>query len=300
MNAYWRSVLSNYVVIDVETTGRSNSDRLTQLAAVRYVDGEEVDSFASYVNPHKPIPFIVREKTGITDEMVAEAPDVEAVLPDYLAFLRKAPVVTGYNVRFDLRFLSAASGENLAESLDWFDAMEIAKKSIPGLPHYRLSDICERIGYQTDFHDALNDCRACAAVLSTIESGDIPRACSPVLTVRAACGSRPDKKEPDIQVVADGQLAGKNVVLTGELTFSRECATALLESAGAFVKKAVSSKIDFLITGDRVVTMGPSVKEKKAAELIAGGGKIRIINEAELVQMLEGKELEAHGAAEPV
>lgn len=301
MKVYWEGSLSDCVVLDVETTGTSNEAKITQLAAVLYINGEEVDNFVSYVNPHQPIPFIVQEKTGITDEMVAEAPDVEAVLPSYLAFLRQAPVVTGYNVRFDLRFLSNASGEDLTESLDWFDALPIAKLYIPDLPHYRLCDVCDVVGYDTAFHDALNDCRACAAVLIAIEEGSSPFVQEPMPSTRMVWRhrgtERTERPLPNIQVTADGALAGKNVVLTGELTFSRDHAIELIKAAGGKVTGSVSRRTSYLVVGERVATMGPSGKEKKAAELIAAGQDIKIIHEADFVRLLEGKELETDGAA---
>lgn len=170
--------LTDYVVIDLETTGLSpTSCRIIQLSAVRYVDQREHSRFVSYVDPGCGIPPMVQQLTGITPQQLADAPCITEILPDYLRFIRQSPFLTGYNVSFDLSFLRAACGYDLSAQLRWFDTLSLARRGLPGLGSYRLASVCASIGYKTDFHDALNDCRACAAVLqylcrlSPVEAG---------------------------------------------------------------------------------------------------------------------------------
>jgi len=74
-----------YVVFDVETTGLSAVyNTIIELAAVKVKDGEIIDRFMSFANPHHPLSVTTMELTGITDEMVKDAPDVEEVLRRFI------------------------------------------------------------------------------------------------------------------------------------------------------------------------------------------------------------------------
>lgn len=162
------SDIKNFVVIDVETTGLDpDTCEIIQLAAVRYRRNRAVEYYSTYVDPLCPIPPRITEITGITDEMVADAPAIGDVLSEFVTFMRRAPYVTAYNAKFDMSFLDAAAGCDLSGSFKWFDTMD-AVKEVLSLPRYRLVDVCEYIGFDTQFHDALCDCFACGAALNYI------------------------------------------------------------------------------------------------------------------------------------
>ena len=76
-----------FIVFDLETTGLNPaSEEITEIAACRVVDGAIQDSFQTYVNPHKPIPEEITKLTGISDETVADAPDLDEAVPKFLAW----------------------------------------------------------------------------------------------------------------------------------------------------------------------------------------------------------------------
>lgn len=101
----------DYVVVDTETTGATDdgdsSDAIIQIGAVRIIDGKivEDDSFARLVNPGQPISAAARRFHGITDNMVADAPGIEAVLADFLDYAGDA-VLVGHNVAVDLALIN--------------------------------------------------------------------------------------------------------------------------------------------------------------------------------------------------
>ncbi len=67
----------DYVVFDLETTGiRVGSDDIIEISAIKVKGGQVTDTFSTLVNPGRPIPYCATAVNGITDEMVAEAPDI--------------------------------------------------------------------------------------------------------------------------------------------------------------------------------------------------------------------------------
>ncbi|NES53221.1 hypothetical protein G3565_33300, partial [Escherichia coli] len=73
-----------YVVFDVETTGLSAVyDTIIELAAVKVKGGEIIDKFEAFANPHRPLSATIIELTGITDDMLQDAPDVVDVIRDF-------------------------------------------------------------------------------------------------------------------------------------------------------------------------------------------------------------------------
>src|SRR5688572_8662170 len=83
-----------FCVLDLETTGGSPADSaITEVGACKVVRGEVVGTFQTLVNPGQPVPAFVRLLTGISDELLVEAPDVESVMPALLEFLRDSVIV---------------------------------------------------------------------------------------------------------------------------------------------------------------------------------------------------------------
>lgn len=109
---------TTFVVVDLETTGGSPAtSAITEIGAVKVRGGVELGEFQTLVDPGSPIPAFISVLTGITDQMVADAPRIGQVLPAFLEFARGA-VVVAHNARFDVGFLRAACEE---EGLEWPD-----------------------------------------------------------------------------------------------------------------------------------------------------------------------------------
>ena len=98
-----------FVVFDVETTGiNAAKERLTEIGAVRMVNGEKTEVFKTYVNPERPIPEHITELTGIDDRMVADAPLEEEAVRQFLAFCGDS-ILVAHNAKFDMGFIEAAA-----------------------------------------------------------------------------------------------------------------------------------------------------------------------------------------------
>ena len=92
---------NRYVVIDLETTGLNPQyDFITEFGAVLVENSEIVDTFEQFVKPKKRIPEEVEDLTGITNEMVSDAPSINIVLPKFLKFIGN-DILVGHNIDFD-------------------------------------------------------------------------------------------------------------------------------------------------------------------------------------------------------
>jgi DNA polymerase-3 subunit epsilon len=161
---------TDFVVVDLETTGWTpGSARITEIGAVLFSSGRVTGEFCTLINPGHPIPAEIAALTGISDAMVAQAPVIEAVLPDFLAFAGGA-VLTAHNAPFDLGFLIAACADC---GLSWpdppvLDTVALARQVLgeAEVPDCKLSTLASYFDAPTaPCHRALADARATAAVL---------------------------------------------------------------------------------------------------------------------------------------
>ncbi len=104
---------TTFVVLDLETSGASpkSGSAITEIGAVKVCGGQELGTFKTFVNPGTPLPPFITELTGITDEMLVDAPRIESVLPILFEFLgsERTTVFVAHNAPFDLSFLKASA-----------------------------------------------------------------------------------------------------------------------------------------------------------------------------------------------
>lgn len=156
-----------FVAFDLETTGLSpKRDRIIEIGAIRYQEGEAKESFHTLINPGKHIPESASEINHIYDDMVADAPAIEEALPAFVSFISGMPVVA-HNAGFDVSFIETALVKaDLTASIDYADSLQMARKAYPDLPNHKLGTVAEYIGFRnTDQHRALGDCEALGAIV---------------------------------------------------------------------------------------------------------------------------------------
>ena len=103
--------LSCFIAFDFETTGLdSKSDRIIEVAAIKFENGEISDRYVELVNPQRDIPGVITDITGITNSMVQSKPNEEEIVDDLLSFLGDYPLVA-HNIQFDEKFLSYISNQ---------------------------------------------------------------------------------------------------------------------------------------------------------------------------------------------
>lgn len=151
-----------FVALDIETTGLDHHrDTIIEIGAVKYDGSKIVDRWQSLINPQRLIPTPIIQLTGITNEMVRDAPPIKAVIQDFADFVGDLPVV-GHNVNFDLNFLKVhhAFSENKVN-----DTFEVAAVMMPNAPRYSLSALVDTL-QATNLrpHRAQEDAEATLAV----------------------------------------------------------------------------------------------------------------------------------------
>jgi DNA polymerase-3 subunit epsilon len=158
------------VVLDFETTGLSpaNGDRITEVAALRLEGARVVDRYVSLVNAGVRIPAFITALTGISNEMIADAPPAAGVVRALVDFIGTDTVVA-HNASFDRGFLVAEAARQGIGGREFptLCTMRLSRRLLPGLASYRLASVAERLGvhYSGRAHRAEADARVAADVL---------------------------------------------------------------------------------------------------------------------------------------
>ncbi|PCJ63852.1 MAG: DNA polymerase III subunit epsilon [Bacteroidetes bacterium] len=150
-----------YTVVDIETTGGSHGNRITEIAAIR-TDGIQIlDSYETLINPEVFIPKSITLLTGITNAMVDTAPRFEEIAEEFLSFLGDT-IFIAHNVSFDYSIIKNHF-EDLAISFNRkkLCTVRLSRGIIPGYPSYSLGKICGQLGIENhNRHRAMGDTQA--------------------------------------------------------------------------------------------------------------------------------------------
>lgn len=166
-----------FVILDLETSGAAPSTgaAITEIGAVKVRGGEIIGEFQTFVNPQHGLSDFITSLTGITDEMLADAPKIKSVLPDFFEFLgsHNETVLVAHNAPFDLGFLKAAAKKHKCAWPDYpvIDTVRIARSVLERdeVANCKLSTLATFFGAATSpTHRALDDARATVDVLHGI------------------------------------------------------------------------------------------------------------------------------------
>jgi DNA polymerase-3 subunit epsilon len=163
-----------FVVLDLETSGASalTGSAIIEIGAVKVCGGQIIGSFETFINPYTCLSPFITELTGITDQLLATAPPIEAILPSLFEFLGspESTVFVAHNAPFDLSFLKAASDMHgyIWPDFRVVDTVKMARYVLTkdDVPNYQLGTLA--YFFQTSVmpnHRALDDARATVDVL---------------------------------------------------------------------------------------------------------------------------------------
>ena len=163
-----------FVVFDIETTGLNNNpamgrmDRIIELGAVKIVNGEMTEKFSTFVACKERLSNEIINLTGIHDEDLIGAPEIDKVLADFYKFTDGA-ILVGHNVNFDYRFVHYYGEENgYMFDKKLYDTLALAQEVLRGqLANYKLNTVADYYGFTFNHHRAFDD--ACVTAKVFIE-----------------------------------------------------------------------------------------------------------------------------------
>lgn len=158
---------TTFTAIDFETTGLyAATDRIVELGAVQFKDGEILATFDALVDPGVRVTPEILSITGISDEMLAGRPSIATVLPDFMKFVGTS-VLVAHNAPFDIGFLRAElQRAHLPEVKNPIvDTQQLAQKAYPGQRSYALQSLVAFLEFPpNNAHRALDDSLMCMKV----------------------------------------------------------------------------------------------------------------------------------------
>ena len=151
-----------FTIFDTETTGLDPrcGDRIVEIAAIRVQGSRVLGQFESLVNPQRPVSAGAYAVNRISDDMLRDAPTVDAVLPGFLDFI-EGSCLCSYNLPFDLGFLKneiAISGSWSLDNVPLIDVLAMSRRLLPELDRHALGFVAGSLGIeQRQEHRALSD-----------------------------------------------------------------------------------------------------------------------------------------------
>ena len=158
---------ATYVVFDVETTGLSNQyDQIIELAAVKVKDGEIIDKFERFSNPHEKLSETIINLTHITDDMLVDAPEIEEVLTEFKEWVGDA-IFVAHNASFDMGFIDTGY-ERLGfgpSTNGVIDTLELSRTINTEYGKHGLNFLAKKYGVElTQHHRAIYDTETTAYI----------------------------------------------------------------------------------------------------------------------------------------
>lgn len=162
-----QDIRGSFVVLDIETTGFSpTEDKIIEIGAVKICNGKIVDTFSTFVNPNRNIPYKIQELTGINPSMVENAPKIEEIIEEFIGFAGDS-VLVAHNASFDISFIrKVCTDMNIQLDNAIMDTIPLAKFLFPELKRYKLDIVAKHLGINLEnHHRAIDDAKATAQIL---------------------------------------------------------------------------------------------------------------------------------------
>lgn len=305
------SLPKDFIVLDIETTGLDYEFcEIIEISAIKVENEKIIDKFSTLIQPTADIienedstyeiiyvPSFITKLTGITNEMLSNAPKINEVIPDFLRFIGNH-IIVGHNVNFDINFLyDSANKLGYFLTNNYIDTMRIARKIFPEYNHHRLKDVASYVGLtKRTSHRAEDDCHTTffcylkmkQKILEQMTESDFIHSFKRKNSKINVSDIGPSVDEID----ETNPIFGKTVVFTGTLkNMQRKDAMQIVANLGGINGNSITKKTNFLVIGSEEfatsVKNGKTNKMKKAEEYILNGIDISIISETAFFDMIK-------------
>ena len=286
----------DFLAIDVET---ANSDMasICQIGFVIYENGKIIKEWSSFVNPEDGFDSWNESIHNINEEQVENSP----TFPEIYHFLKShlEEYICACHTHFDRVSINRACLKYDLHPIKnkWIDTAKVTRRCWDEFSYkgYGLSNVCEKLGYNFDHHDALEDAKASAYILmsatmkeeNTIDDW-LERISNPILS-NAKTYNKSITKDGN----PEGNLFGEVLVFTGALQIPRREASKLASEIGCKVDNSVTKKTSLLVVGDidlRKLSADKSSKHIKAEKLKLEGQNIKILQETDFIALYESNQ----------
>jgi len=286
----------DFIAIDVETANADMSS-ICQIGIALFRDSQLAGEWGRLIDPQTYFDNINIGIHGITQDDISGAPTFAQIFPDLSKLLQEN--ITVIHTPFDRVAIQQAAilhNLNLPETT-WLDTAKVARRTWSEFSQrgYGLASVCKKIGYEFKHHDALEDAKASGEILlaASRETGlDLPGWAKRVkLSIDLSKNSPSSVKREGNH---EGILSGEVIVFTGQLQITKNEAADLAAKVGCDVGQGVTKKTTLLCVGnqdiEKLAGHSKSSKHRKAESLIAKGQRIRIIREADFMEMVDFQE----------
>lgn len=302
-----------FTAIDFETAN-ADRDSACSIGLATYKDGILIDEYYHLIRPNDLYfdPYNI-EIHGITENMVKNEPTLKELWPEILPKVEGKQLVAHY-AQFDMSVLRATLKIYNIEypSFHYICSWLLAKKAFPNLLSYRLNTIAEYIGFKFEHHHALEDAKACAAIINILtHNNSFNDFHALAVTYDFVCGSFSNSGYtpcalPKVSNKTFNEIAptcssfntehyfyGKKIAFTGTLlSMPRKDAVQKIVDKGAEFSPGINKKTNILVFGYQnpkkfAADATNSSKYLKAQQLAEAGASIEIINEDDFVKILE-------------
>lgn len=267
---------NKYIAFDIETTGLDPMyDEIIEIGAIKIENGKEIETFNTLIKPEYEIDEFITELTGITNEMLKNAPLIDEVLPKFMTFIKDS-IILGHNVNFDINFIydNLINEDMHPITNDFVDTLRLSRRLLPKLKHHRLSDLANYYKIDTTgSHRSLKDVRITIEIFKKLEEL-VENKYSTIENFKEVCKTKSHTgfKAREITTTKtefdeDNLLYDKYVAITGTLEkMSRKEAMQIIADLGGHCQDSVNKETNYLILGNN--DYNPILRGKKSSKLL--------------------------------
>lgn len=176
-----------FIAIDFETTGFLPDGEIIEIGMTKVTNEQIIVRYSKLIKPLNQVPKEITLLTGITNEMLKDKPswlEIEQEIVDFIG----DNILIAHNVDFDKKFLEKSLGVSLPNL--WVDTMDLARISLPTLPHYRLSYLVNVLEInKLTYHRAINDAEMTAAIFIKLIKGFLKKSPSAIERILSLLGN---------------------------------------------------------------------------------------------------------------